>query len=273
MSNVYQDIKTMSLGDNALSIWHLGQNSTVIKYGDIVCYFDLYLSNYIYEREYQCARNFSTVLNAGEIDNADMVFVSHAHMDHMDIPSLKIIGENNKNAKIVCPKPHEEMLVKAGISARQILLAVQGKKEMIKGVEFTPIAQKHEEYNIDKLGNHGTLGYIIKFGEIIIYFAGDVICSDELIEGLKGYNINIMFLPINGHDFFRTRNNIMGNITFREAVELAHEVGTDVIIPMHYDLFQENTENPAYFVDYLYHKYPFQKFKMMVPGEKYIYIR
>ncbi|MBT2736679.1 hypothetical protein [Bacillus sp. ISL-7] len=40
---------------------------------------------------------------------------------------------------------------------------------------------------------------------------------------------------------------------------------------IHYDMFPNNRDNPAYFVDYLFHHYPTQKFHMMVPGERFIY--
>ena len=79
-----------------------------------------------------------------------------------------------------------------------------------------------------------------------------------------------MFVPINGHDWKRYDEDLMGNMTYREAVDLCCYVGTDYIVPMHYDLFENNTENPAFFVDYLYRKYFGQKFKMFMSEESMI---
>jgi L-ascorbate 6-phosphate lactonase len=42
---------------------------------------------------------------------------------------------------------------------------------------------------------------------------------------------------------------------------------------MHYGMFPHNDENPAYFVDYLYTRYPQQKFHMMTPGERFVYLK
>lgn len=73
--------------------------------------------------------------------------------------------------------------------------------------------------------------------------------------------------PINGHDWKRFNQDLMGNMTYREALDLCDYAKTDYVVPLHYDLFDNNTENPAFFVDYLYRKYRNQKFKMFVPGE------
>ncbi len=76
-----------------------------------------------------------------------------------------------------------------------------------------------------------------------------------------------MFVPINGHDWKRYCADLVGNMSYREALDLCDHVGTELVVPMHYDLFDNNTENPAFFVDYLYREYPQQKFKMFIPGE------
>jgi L-ascorbate 6-phosphate lactonase len=62
-------------------------------------------------------------------------------------------------------------------------------------------------------------------------------------------------------------------MNYRDAVEFGVAIGADLIIPIHYDLFPNNRENPAYFVDYLLHTYPTQRFHMMTAGERFIYFQ
>jgi L-ascorbate metabolism protein UlaG (beta-lactamase superfamily) len=57
----------------------------------------------------------------------------------------------------------------------------------------------------------------------------------------------------------------------REAVDVGCQAGAKLLIPLHYDMFPFNSENPAYFVDYLYRTYPSQPFKIMAPGERFVY--
>src|SRR5690606_40201862 len=90
------------------------------------------------------------------------------------------------------------------------------------------------------------------------------VVTDELISDIKSYRPHIAILPINGQDYFRTSRWIIGNMNYRDAVDFGVTIGADMILPVHYDMFANNRENPAYFVDYIFHQYPNQKFHMMV---------
>ena len=57
----------------------------------------------------------------------------------------------------------------------------------------------------------------------------------------------------------------------REAVLLAKAAGIDVVVPMHFDLYEVNEVNPAHFVDTLYALNSCQKFHIFMPGERFIY--
>jgi hypothetical protein len=77
-------------------------------------------------------------------------------------------------------------------------------------------------------------------------------------------------MPINGRDFYRLRNDIIGNFDAVEAILLAKEAQVGLLVPLHYDLYDVNCVNPANFVDSLARHSPTQRFHMFVPGEKLI---
>ncbi|WP_309441889.1 hypothetical protein [Dysosmobacter sp.] len=66
----------------------------------------------------------------------------------------------------------------------------------------------------------------------------------------------MMLLPINGRSASRLRRGILGNMTYQEAADLAGAVKPGLVIPMHYDAYAGNLENPLLFQDYLHVKYP-----------------
>jgi L-ascorbate metabolism protein UlaG (beta-lactamase superfamily) len=78
-------------------------------------------------------------------------------------------------------------------------------------------------------------------------------------------------LPINGRDFYRFSRNVIGNMNSKEAVKLARDIRAKLLIPMHFDLYKPNGENPANFVSELYEAGIDQPFHMFMPGERYIY--
>jgi L-ascorbate 6-phosphate lactonase len=251
---------------DGVAIWQLGQESLVVKRSGKLIYFDPYLSA-------SSARSFEPPIKPEEVYNADYVIITHDHSDHLDPFTLKDIGIHSPQAIFVCPAPHVQRLLDAGIARGRIVAAQAGVTfELTAGISVTPIACKHEKYITDDEGNHFFLGYVLNLGGLIFYHAGDALADQELEDALRPHRIELACMPINGHDWRRLRSHIYGNMTFREAADMAVEIGAEMIIPMHYDMFSSNTENPAYFVDYLCRYYPSMKFKMLTPGERMLYL-
>jgi L-ascorbate metabolism protein UlaG (beta-lactamase superfamily) len=151
-------------------------------------------------------------------------------------------------------------------------VANAGMAFKVRDLEVLPIACKHEEFETDEAGHHRFLGYVLKIGGVIFYHAGDTVGYSELGSVLSPLGIEVACLPINGQDWKRSSGGIKGNLNYRESADLCAAIGADLLVPMHYDLFAFNTENPAYFVDYLHSTYPGQKFKMFQPGERMVYL-
>lgn len=252
-------------------IQYLGQNGFKICLQDSVLYFDPYLSDCVYKLTGSGERNYDPPISAESITDGDYYFISHEHLDHLDPWTVEKAAVASPKMQFVCPHPHIHILMELGVAEGRIIPAKAYERINLKVgagmIEVIPIPEKHEEYSLTD-GCHGNLGYLVKAQAVQFYHAGDAIADQELAEDLKAYGrMNVMFLPINGHDWKRRAADIMGNMNYREALDLCHEVGTDLVVPMHYDLFENNTENPAYFVDYLYKNYRDQRFKMFMPGE------
>lgn len=258
---------------NSMALWHLGQESAVIKgTSGKILYFDPYLSNSIGEAG-SFSRNFDSPLEPDKVTNADYVFITHHHQDHLDPDTLGPISEVSPQAKFIVPAAHVNLLEEIGIENSRIIPINAGTTKHVDGMNIYAFAGKHTEFKEDVDGNHGYLGYIIELDGVCFYHAGDTVIYPELIEEVKKHTIDIAYVPINGRDYFRTRKGLIGNMNYREAIEFTVEIGADLMIPCHYDLMEENFENPSYFVDYLFKHYRDQKFKMMVPGERLLYLK
>ncbi|HWK22167.1 MAG TPA: hypothetical protein VNS08_03950 [Ureibacillus sp.] len=55
--------------------------------------------------------------------------------------------------------------------------------------------------------------------------------------------------PINGSDYFCAQMGNIGKLSSGEAADFSAMVESDLIVPIHDDMFLNNRENPAYFVD------------------------
>lgn len=260
------EMNETALPENAVAIWFLGQESLVVKHGSTIVYIDPYLTEYP-KRKYQ------PPFRPDEVNNATWVFGTHHHLDHIDPNTVGPMAQASPQAQFVVPAPHVHMLTKVGIADNRIHPARADERLHLPGFSVTPIKAAHEQFETDDAGNHLYLGYVFQFGPITLYHAGDTVEFPELVDLLRPHQIDVACLPINGRDWQRGRRNVLGNLNFREAVNVGVEAGADLIIPLHYDLFQGNQENPAFFVDYLYRTYPAQKFHIMAPGERFVYFK
>ncbi|MDK2809048.1 MAG: hypothetical protein PWP24_1785, partial [Clostridiales bacterium] len=118
------------------------------------------------------------------------------------------------------------------------------------------VASAHEFLDRDEEGAYPYMGFVLEGAGLRIYHPGDTCIYEGYFQKLRDLGaIDIMFLPINGRDGKRYQSNIIGNMTYQEAVDLAGAMHPGLVVPGHYEMFEGNRENPALFEDYLKAKY------------------
>ncbi|WNS44240.1 MBL fold metallo-hydrolase [Paenibacillus sp. MMS20-IR301] len=249
-----------------LAVWFLGQASVIIKGADVTVYIDPYVSP-------DPDRSFPPPVTPEEITNMEVCLITHDHSDHLDEAGLPIMAAGNPAAQFMAPAVCLERLQELGIRKQQLMAALPAEEtELVPGLQVIPVAAAHEELELDEAGQPRYVGYILQLNGVTLYHSGDTVLFPELIEETRSRNIDLALLPINGRDYYRNSRGIVGNMNYREAAEFAATSGFETVIPLHYDLFAGNAENPGYFVDYLYRNFPEQKFHMMARAERFVYV-
>jgi L-ascorbate 6-phosphate lactonase len=260
--------------NESISFWNLGQAGILIKgkkEDGLIC-IDPYLSRSIEEvnPDTEFKRAFNPVIEPELLQEVNGVIVTHGHDDHLDMSTIKGIARVSGDTRFVVPAPLLPLLNEQ-LGNKNTFAARDRETFGIKGFKITPVPAAHTEFEVDSFGDYTALGYCIEVNGIRLFHSGDTLVTPELIDRVKEFSPHVAFLPINGRDYFRTSRGIIGNMSFREAADFSVNIGVDLVIPIHFDLFPNNRENPAYFVDYMFHQYPAQKFHMMIPGERFIY--
>lgn len=269
-----KDVFDLRLTDQQTALWYLGQEGFIIGHSGKYIAVDPYLSDYVDKNCCQYVewkRLYAPPIEANELDFLDAVLCTHTHYDHADPWTLTKIAKANEKIKFIVPAPETDVIASYGIDKVRIIPAYTDTPIALDGYTVTPIPSAHEVLHTDEKGNYRELGYIIDDGHSRIFHAGDMCMYEGLVGRLR--NINVSILPINGRDYFRNANDIIGNFDSVEAVTLAKTIGADLLIPVHHDLYEVNKVNPAYFVDTLMTVNREQKYHIFVPGEKYIYAR
>jgi L-ascorbate metabolism protein UlaG (beta-lactamase superfamily) len=88
------------------------------------------------------------------------------------------------------------------------------------------------------------LGYVIELGGVRVYHSGDCLWWPGQERVLRDLGVHVALLPINGRDPIREAENIVGNMDHREAALLAAAAGVELLVPMHWDMFDGNRGFP-----------------------------
>jgi L-ascorbate 6-phosphate lactonase len=250
--DLINDIDNCTLKNGELAFWWIGQLGYIIKMGETVIYIDAFLSN-------TPSRNIPPLLKPEEVVNADFIIGTHDHEDHIDRAVWHQLSISSPNAKFVVPKLLVDNLSdNLNIPKNRFIGLNDGLSFKKKGIKISAIPSAHEFLDQDLIsGCYPYLGYIIKGNGCTLYHSGDTCMYEGMHHNLRKFGkFDVIFIPINGRDGKKYRNNIIGNITYQEAVDLAGAIKPSLTVPGHYEMFTENSENPSLFADYIEAKYP-----------------
>ena len=148
-------------------------------------------------------------------NDADIIFITHNHYDHMDKESIMKV--KNDNTIIVAPKSMESVIKE--IEFKEYIFLNPFDKTNVGDISIETIPA----YNISKPFHpreNNWLGYIVTVNDITYYVAGDT----DAVKEIEDVKCNIAFIPIGGHF----------TMDVNEATELIKKMNTKVVIPIHY---------------------------------------
>ena len=224
-----------------LDLWWLGQSGFLVHHDGRYLLLDPYLSDSL-TRKYADTdkphvRMTELVIDPGRLGFVDVVTASHAHTDHLDADTLRAL-----DAELVAPEAHRELARER--AGREPAGIDDGGTVEIAGFSITAVPAAHEEIERDDEGRMLHLGYVVRCGPFALYHAGDTIPYEGMAERVGG-GIDVALLPINGR---APERRVAGNLNGEEAAALAHEIGARLAVPMHFEMFEFNTEPPDAFV-------------------------
>lgn len=227
----------------AIAVKALGQSGFRLAFPGCVVYIDPYLSDHVERLEgREMARRFPLPMLPREVTDADWVLVTHAHLDHCDLETLVPVAQSSPACRFVCPGECGKALRAAGVAAARIVTAIETWIDLDARVRLISVPAAHPTIERDAEGNLRFVGYVLEFGGRRIYHAGDTSPAAEMIEKLAALApVDVAFLPVNERNYYRESRGIIGNMTVREAFQLAADLGARTLVPMHWDMFAPNS--------------------------------
>jgi L-ascorbate 6-phosphate lactonase len=216
-----------------LGIEWLGQSGYLFTFptGITVC-LDPYLSHA--KRGGQTRERLTPIVLPASQLAADLVIITHDHIDHFDEITLRPIAE--RPATIFAgPSSCRAHWLAMGLPGERFVRLDQGESREIAGVRLTALYAEHASGD-----TRDAIGVTMEAGGFRIYQTGDSEYTERLEELALGLQPDLLTVPINGRG---------GNMTAAQAAQLTALVAPRVVIPMHYGMFRDNTADPQDFLD------------------------
>lgn len=202
-----------------MKIRWIGQSGYILNDGKTEICIDPYLSDVV-NRIAQRPRMVDAPYKPEDL-KSDVIVCTHNHLDHVDIDAIPLMKK--ESMLFLAPSDAESTLLECGVINYQTF--DEGEIVNIGDFELKAVFADHSV---------PAVGLIVRHNGITLYFSGDTEYNEKL-EELKKYNIDIMFICINGK---------LGNMNVQDAVKLTKIISPKVGVPTHYGMFESNTENP-----------------------------
>jgi L-ascorbate 6-phosphate lactonase len=243
-------VNELAPAKGSVGVAWIGQSGFVVRGGGVTALVDPFLSPYE-------GRRYESSIVPDAAGGVDLILCTHEHVDHFDASSAPAIARASPEAVFVVPTPIVDMVTEAGIAPDRVVGLQPGDPLTIANVPVRAIPAMHGVTMADAYGfgeelSDGMIrfvGYVFDLGGVRLYHAGDTIHYDGMQDRLRELAIDVAMLPINGRDPEREAQDIVGNLSEREAAWLAGEIGAELLLPMHYDLFSHNRGSPAHVVE------------------------
>ena len=195
---------------------------------------------------------------AASLRGLDAVLLSHAHWDHLDLPSLESLG---KELPVVCPKGVSGLLRRKRFT--RVTTLDEGEDVTVGRLVVTGVHAEHDGSR-GPLGASGELGFVVK-GSHTIYFAGDTDLFDELAAIGP---VDVALVPVAGWG----SKVGPGHLDPDRAAEAVRLLQPRVAVPIHWGTLAPigrapDIESPREFARHVAERAPDVEVRILAPGE------
>jgi L-ascorbate metabolism protein UlaG (beta-lactamase superfamily) len=184
----------------------------------------------VFERSFYGLRRAKEAgVHDADVDDTNLVVLSHAHRDHLSPPSLRRLG---KDIPIVVPPRCGPLVARLGFL--KIDEVTPGKAVHHGDIEIIAVPVRHSGGGTFGGGGRGACGYIINAPGACIYFAGDTGYFSGFGEIGRRFHPDVALLPIGGYEPAAFRDEHLSPL---DALAAFEDLGARVLVPIAHGSF------------------------------------
>jgi L-ascorbate metabolism protein UlaG (beta-lactamase superfamily) len=175
-------------------------------------------------------------LQFDELPHIDLILLSHAHFDHLD---LRTLGCFDETTRVITARATSDLLKRTRFSEIAELGWGESKTLSAEAGEMviTAFPVKHWGARTQHDTHRGYNGYLIERKERRIIFAGDTAMTESFALLRRHGSIDVAIVPISAYNPW-----IQSHSTPEQAVQMANAAGARFIVPVHHQTFRLSLE-------------------------------
>jgi L-ascorbate metabolism protein UlaG (beta-lactamase superfamily) len=185
------------------------------------------------------SRKVVAAIAPSELPPLDAILLSHAHFDHLDLPSLLRLAD----VPLLVP-PGMPTFLPADLPQHEVVALDAWQTWTRGGVRITAVPASHGDgrYLVDRWHKRSHTGWVIEVGERTVYFAGDTGYVEAQAHALRQhFHIDVGLIPVGPAGRWSWLERLRADVhaTPDAALDLFHDTGAQWMVPIHFGTFFE----------------------------------
>jgi L-ascorbate metabolism protein UlaG (beta-lactamase superfamily) len=172
-------------------------------------------------------------LRLADLPKIDLILLSHAHMDHCDIPSLRRL-QSRRTTVITAAKTSDLLRVRRYGRVQEL---GWGERASAGPLEIRAFPVNHWGARMRTDSYRGYNGYTIEGSRYRLLFGGDTAVTTSFRSLRKARRFDLAMMPVGAYDPW-----IHYHCTPEQAWQMAEDAGTEFFLPLHHQTFALSRE-------------------------------
>ena len=173
-------------------------------------------------------RLVAPALRVDQLPKIDVVLLSHAHMDHFDLATLRALESLSTN--VVTARKTTDLLRAHRYAGVKEL--GWGERTRLGPIEIRAFEVNHWGARMHGDSYRGYNGYLIEAGRYRVMFGGDTASTTAFRALRSSRRIDLAIMPVGAYDPW-----IRYHCTPEQAWQMGNDAGAEIFLPVHHQTF------------------------------------
>jgi L-ascorbate metabolism protein UlaG (beta-lactamase superfamily) len=178
-------------------------------------------------------RLVAPAIDISELPVPNLILLSHAHMDHLDRPSLRKL-ENRRTTVVTAASTSDLLRVRRYGAVHELRW---GESRQVGPANVRALEVRHWGARTRTDIHRGYNGYLLEAGRYRVLFGGDTAYTDTFRSIRSSRPVDLAVMPIGAYNPW-----IYAHCTPEQALAMANQANAEFVLPVHHRTFKLSNE-------------------------------